>query len=86
MTSAYFAVSVMNSSSHTKKSSDSSARMTWPVSGSVRTGSSPNRNRPRMRPSIIAGKHSVAFRPAAWFSSTPQAASNFARISGLATF
>ena len=83
MTSAYFAVSVMNSSSHTKKSS---ARMTWPVSGSVRTGSSPNRNRPWIHPSIMAGKHSVAFRPAARFSSTPHAASNFARISGLATF
>ena len=85
-TSAYLAVSVMKRSSTTRKSSDSSARMTWWVSGSVRTGSSPKMKRPLMRPSIIAGKHSVALRPGVPLSRTPQAASNLARAVSLPTF
>lgn len=50
------------------------------------TGTSPNRNRPLMPPSIMAGKHSVALMPRARGSATPHAFSKRRTTSGSATF
>ena len=70
----------------TGKSRLSRAWMTWLLSGSETTGSSPQRNNPLILPSIAAGNTSVDVIPGFGFSFTPQASSNFFNTSGLVTF